>query len=222
MKNLKNIKKYEDWLFEEGNAQMGNTSIDNTGGYTYNPVGEEDESNYMFFSNLSRIKRFADMLLEMDKSKIDRMLNNGHDWANDHVTKAKENLNQVFDFFYEELNGITESIKDFDRKYSMEPVWWAAWREENEKDKKLKIFKDAFSKTYEVKDDKGKSMFIFDYDRSSIFTNLPAKFFQLKDERSQKDMNKLEKTADEIRGVGAPEGGDKKEKKDDPLAGMGF
>lgn len=225
MKNLNRIKKYEDWLFEEGNAQMGITTIDNPGGYTYNPVGEdEDESNYMFFNNLSRIKRFADMLLEMDKSKIDEMLNNGHDWANDHVTKAKENLNQVFDFFYEELKQVSEShkVSDFERKYSMDPVWWAAWREENEKEKKLNIKKDAFSKTYEVKDDKDKLLFVFDYGRSSLFTNLPARYFQLKDERTQKEMEELEATADKIRGIDPPKADDKKEKKDDPMAGLGI
>lgn len=216
---MKNLKKYEDWLFEEGNAQMGITTIDNPGGYTYNPVGEEsEESNYMFFNNLSRIKRFADMLLEMDKSRIDDMLNNGHDWANDHVTKAKENLNQVFDFFYEELKQVSEShkVSDFERKYAMDPVWWSAWREENEKEKKLEITKDAFSKTYEVKDEKGKLLFVFDYGRSSVFTNLKPTYFTLKDERTQKEMEELEKKADIIRGVDIPnkkeEGGEEEKK----------
>jgi hypothetical protein len=225
MKNLNRIKKYEEWLFEEGNAQMGNTTIDNPGGYTYNPVGEEeDESNYMFFSNLKRIKELADMILKFDQKSVDDMLNNGHDWANTHVNTAKTNLDHVFEFFNSELKGISEShkVSDFERKYAMDPVWWAAWREENEKEKKLDISKDAFSKTYEIKDDKGKFLFVFDYGRSSLFTNLPARYFQLKDERSQKDMEELEATADKIRGIEAPKADDKKEKKDDPLGGLGI
>ena len=161
---MKNLKKYEDWLFEEGNAQMGITSIDNPGGYIYNPVGEEeDESNYMFFSNLKRIKQLADMILKLDQKSIDDMLNNGHDWANSHVNTAKTNLDHVFEFFNTELKGVSEShkVSDFERKYAMDPVWWSAWREENEKDKKLDIKKDAFSKTYEVKDEDGQVVAIF-------------------------------------------------------------
>ena len=90
---MKKIKKFHDWLVENGNAQMGITSIDNPGGFTYNPLGEEeDESNYMFFSNIKRINELSSMLLKLDHQKIDDMLNNGHDWANDHVSKAKENI----------------------------------------------------------------------------------------------------------------------------------
>jgi len=219
MKSLKKIQRYEEWLLENGNPQLGNTSIDNPGGFVYNPLGEEeDESNYMFFSNLRRIKELVDMILKLDKKSIDDMLNNGHDWANDHVATAKTDLDHVFGFFNSELKVVTENNKvtDYERKYSMDPVWWAAWREENEKDKKLEITKDAFSKTYEVKDQKGNPLFIFDYGRSSIFTNLPARYFELKDERSQKDMEELEKKADSIRGDGtSTKKDDKKEKKDD-------
>jgi hypothetical protein len=32
-------------------------------------------------------------------------LENGHDWADDHITVAKENLDQVFDFMMNEING---------------------------------------------------------------------------------------------------------------------
>jgi hypothetical protein len=65
---------------------------------------EREEVNYMFFSNLQQIKRQCDMLLDMDRNMIDQILQNGHDWADDHVTEAKVNMDQVFDFIMNEKN----------------------------------------------------------------------------------------------------------------------
>lgn len=65
---------------------------------------EQEEANYMFFSNLEQIKRQCEMLLEMDKSMIDEILIDGHDWADDHLTEAKVNLDQIFDFIMNEKN----------------------------------------------------------------------------------------------------------------------
>jgi len=56
-----------------------------------------EEGNYMFFSNLETIKRLVDELLEMDKSEIDTMLNE-HDWASDHITSSKDDIEEVFNF----------------------------------------------------------------------------------------------------------------------------
>ena len=63
---------------------------------------EKHESNYMFFSNLEQIKRQCELLLNLDQDMVNRMLDNGHDWADDHVSSAKENMDQVFDFFMNE------------------------------------------------------------------------------------------------------------------------
>jgi hypothetical protein len=56
----------------------------------------------MFFSNLEQIKRQAELLLELDPMEIEKIIQNGHDWADDHITVAKENLDQVFDFMMNE------------------------------------------------------------------------------------------------------------------------
>jgi hypothetical protein len=56
-----------------------------------------EEGNYMFFSNLETIKRLVDKLLEMNKSEIDTMLNE-HDWASDHITTSKDDIEEVFNF----------------------------------------------------------------------------------------------------------------------------
>jgi hypothetical protein len=58
--------------------------------------------NYMFFSNLEQIKRQAELLLELDPMQIEKIIQGGHDWADDHITVAKENLDQVFDFMMNE------------------------------------------------------------------------------------------------------------------------
>jgi hypothetical protein len=201
------LKKYKDWLNENGNAQMGITSIDNPGGFIYNPLGEEedDASNYMFFSNLRRIRELSSMMSKMDSAKIDELLNNGHDWANTHVNTAKTNLDHVFEFFKSELNESENSLTegaaktvDLHRQYTMTPSWWAAWRLENEKDSDYKITKDAFSKTYEVQ--KGdKTLFVYDYKRNTIFTNESPSIFVLKDEVDSEEMDKINNKADDIK-----------------------
>ena len=65
--------------------------------------------NYMFFSNLKQIHRQCEMLLKMDPKELDNIIKNGHDWADDHVSEAKNNMDQVFDFFMNETKGNKES-----------------------------------------------------------------------------------------------------------------
>ena len=63
---------------------------------------QQETENYMFFSNLKQIARQCKMLLEMDEEMIDQILPDGHDWADDHVSEAKTNMDQVFDFIMNE------------------------------------------------------------------------------------------------------------------------
>ena len=74
---------------------------------------KHENDRYMFFSNLEQIKRQADMLLEMDKDILHSILENGHDWAQDHVASAKENMDQIFDFFMNEIKGEGEDQMDY-------------------------------------------------------------------------------------------------------------
>jgi hypothetical protein len=71
-----------------------------------NIIKEEQESaNYMFFSNLEQMKRQCELLLELDPHTVDEILMNGHDWADDHISSAKENIDQVFDFMMNQTKG---------------------------------------------------------------------------------------------------------------------
>lgn len=72
------------------------------------------QENYMFFSNLKQIKRQCEILLQMDPNMVDEILSNGHDWADDHVTEAKVNLDQVFDFMKNEKDK-HESYIDYEQ-----------------------------------------------------------------------------------------------------------
>ena len=58
----------------------------------------------MFFGNLEQMKRQLDNLMSLDPNYIDQVLQNGHDWADDHISKAKENLDHVYEFFMNELS----------------------------------------------------------------------------------------------------------------------
>ena len=60
--------------------------------------------NYMFFSNLKQMKRQIELLMELDELEIEGILENGHDWAEDHIAVAKNNLDQVFDFMMNEVD----------------------------------------------------------------------------------------------------------------------
>jgi hypothetical protein len=63
---------------------------------------EEHSSRYMFFSNLEQMRRQCDLLLDLDRDMIEGILENGHDWAQDHIAEAKNNMDQVFDFLMNE------------------------------------------------------------------------------------------------------------------------
>ena len=63
---------------------------------------EEKSQRYMFFSNLEQMRRQCDLLLDFDRNMVESILDNGHDWAQDHISEAKNNMDQVFDFLMNE------------------------------------------------------------------------------------------------------------------------
>ena len=71
---------------------------------------EQESENYMFFGNLKQIARQCKMLLEMDEEMVDQILQDGHDWADDHVSEAKTNMDQVFDFIMNEKNKMEQYV----------------------------------------------------------------------------------------------------------------
>lgn len=63
---------------------------------------EDRSSRYMFFSNLQQMRRQCDLLLDLDQDMVESILEGGHDWAQDHIAEAKNNMDQVFDFLMNE------------------------------------------------------------------------------------------------------------------------
>jgi hypothetical protein len=77
---------------------------------------EPETDRYMFFSNLEQIHRQTGILLEKDPEMISDVLENGHDWAQDHIATSKESIDQVFDFLMNEEKGDEEMDESFGNK----------------------------------------------------------------------------------------------------------
>jgi hypothetical protein len=75
-------------------------------------VLKEENQRYMFFSNLEQMKRQCEILLGKDKQMIESILDNGHDWAQDHIAESKNSMDQVFDFIMNEIEGEDFSSDD--------------------------------------------------------------------------------------------------------------
>ncbi len=194
---MKNLSSYEDYI-KENQHFIPRTSIDNKEGTVINVLGEEDVDEYMFFQNLKTIRDAISMMLSLDPKRVNDLLKDGHAWAVDHVSTSKDDIEEVAGFLKGRLSESIQEAKtqDFHRILAMSPTWWVAWQEEN-KDKKYDIKKDAFSKTYEVK--KGdKVLFIYDYGRNKIFTNEDPQSFVLSTELSQEELDDLKKKAETI------------------------
>lgn len=67
-------------------------------------LAEQENERYMFFSNLEQLHRQTAILLELGEDAVVSILEQGHDWAQDHVAVAKENIDQVFDFMMNQIN----------------------------------------------------------------------------------------------------------------------
>ena len=118
---------------------------------------DEEQANYMFFSNLKQIARQCKMLLEMEPEMIDQILLDGHDWADDHVTEAKVNMDQVFDFIMNEKRKMDQYV-DFEemnegRKKTGTKL---CARGKSAAKSKFKVYPSAYANGYAVQVCKGK------------------------------------------------------------------
>lgn len=118
---------------------------------------EQEQANYMFFSNLEQIKRQCEMMLEMDPNKLDELIQNGHDWADDHITEAKTNIDQVFDFFKNQMSKESEYVdyEDINEGKKKTGTKLCA-RGKSAAKAKFKVYPSAYANGYAVQVCKGK------------------------------------------------------------------
>jgi hypothetical protein len=118
---------------------------------------EQESENYMFFSNLKQIARQCKMLLEMDEEMIDQILQDGHDWADDHVTEAKVNMDQVFDFIMNEKRKMDQYVdyEDINEGRKKTGTKLCA-RGKSAAKSKFKVYPSAYANGYAVQVCKGK------------------------------------------------------------------
>lgn len=64
----------------------------------------DNDSNYMFFGNLKTIKKYVDVLLQLDPNQVQEILSDGHDWAADHIATSKDDIQEVGDFLMNEMH----------------------------------------------------------------------------------------------------------------------
>jgi hypothetical protein len=118
---------------------------------------EQEQANYMFFSNLEQIKRQCEMMMDMDPNKLDDIIQNGHDWADDHISEAKTNIDQVFDFFKNKMSKDSQYIDYEDinegRKKTGTPL---CSRGKSAAKAKFKVYPSAYANGYAVQVCKGK------------------------------------------------------------------
>lgn len=117
----------------------------------------QEHENYMFFSNLKQIMRQCKMLLEIDPQMIDEILQNGHDWADDHVTEAKTNMDQVFDFLMNEKSKLEQYVDYEDLSEGRKKTGTKLCARGKAAAKaKFKVYPSAYSNGYAVQVCKGK------------------------------------------------------------------
>ena len=65
---------------------------------------EHESNNYMFWQNLKTMHHGAKEMLEMDSSRIDAILSDGHGWALDHVATSADDVEDVYHFIETEVD----------------------------------------------------------------------------------------------------------------------
>jgi hypothetical protein len=104
------------------------------------------------------------MLMKMNPQELDQIIQKGHDWADDHVSEAKNNMDQVFDFFMNEtkkgdtisnVNNLNEMEEiDESKNCPTQPAKWAASKAAAKA--KFDVYPSAYANGWAAKNYKAK------------------------------------------------------------------
>ncbi len=67
--------------------------------------GGNEKQHYMFFQNLASIKHYIDEIMKMNPDDVDNLIKNGHDWAADHISTSKDDIQEVAEWIRNEMGG---------------------------------------------------------------------------------------------------------------------
>lgn len=65
----------------------------------------KESNNYMFWQNLKTMYHAVSEMKEMDFDSVDSMLSDGHGWALDHIATSKDDVEEVYHFLKNKVNG---------------------------------------------------------------------------------------------------------------------
>ena len=101
---MERIASFEQFKNNGGSMDEYNSDMESV----TNENDNDDKKHYMFFRNLASIKHNIEEILKMDPDGIDSMLENGHDWAADHIATAKDDIGEVAEWLRGEFEDDTE------------------------------------------------------------------------------------------------------------------
>lgn len=103
---MKIIKTFEDFSVPyEGWTSSYSSQFENE---------EKELHNYMFFQHLMTIRDAIDDLMKMDRETVDKILQDGHAWAVDHITTSVDDIEEVYHFLKNRSSEITQMEPEMD------------------------------------------------------------------------------------------------------------
>lgn len=105
---MERIASFEQFKNNGGSMDEYNSDMESV----TNENDNDDRKHYMFFRNLASIKHNIEEILKMSPDQIDDMLENGHDWAADHIATSKDDIQEVTEW----LRGEFEEAGDSDEE----------------------------------------------------------------------------------------------------------
>ena len=105
---MERIASFEQFKNNVGSMDEYNSDIESV----TNENDNDDKKHYMFFRNLASIKHNIEEILKMDPDQIDDMLENGHDWAADHIATSKDDIGEVAEWLRGEFEDDTDEEEE--------------------------------------------------------------------------------------------------------------